>query len=116
MRKEKYCCDEAMKRQYMDYYKMQAGHGLPGFQGTRFQRGRGLGGMFKGLLRLATPLFKKGAVELGKTALRTGLSAPEGNKRPPRPKKRSVPVQLSDEQHLTRDQRRIFSSYQQYNF
>ena len=41
MRKEKYCCDEATKRQYMNYYKEQAGHGLIGFQGTRFQRGHG---------------------------------------------------------------------------
>ena len=72
----------------MNYYKEQAGHGLPGFQGTRFQRGYGLGGMFKGLLRLATPLLKKGAVELGKTAMRTGLNALEGNKRPPHPRKR----------------------------
>ena len=88
MRKEKYCCDEAMKRQYMNYYKEQAGHGLSEFQGTRFQRGHRLGGMFKGLWHLATPLLKKGAVKLGKTALRTGLSALEGNKRPPRPRKR----------------------------
>ena len=71
----------------MNYYKDQAGHGLPGFQGMRFQRGHGLGGMFKGLLRLATPLLKKGAVELGKTSLRTGLSA-LGNKRPLHPRKR----------------------------
>ena len=88
MRKEKYCCDEAMKRQYMNYYKEQAGHGLPGFQGTRFQRGYRLGGMFKGLFRLATRLLKKRAVELRKTALRTGLRALEENKRPPRPRKR----------------------------
>ena len=87
MRKEKYCCDEATKSQYMNYYKEQAGHGLPGFEGTCFQRGYGLGGMFNGLLRLATPLFKKGAVELRKTALRMGLSALERNKRPPRPTK-----------------------------
>ena len=75
-----------MKRQDMNYHKEQARHGLPGFQGTHFQRG--LGGMFKGLLRLATPLLKKGAVELGKTALRMGLSVLERNKRPPRPRKR----------------------------
>ena len=88
MRREKYCCDDAMKRQYMNYYREQAGHGLPGFQGARFQRGQGLGSMFKGLLRLATPLLKKGAVALGKTALKTGLSALEGDKRPQRPRKR----------------------------
>ena len=88
MRKEKYCCDEAMKSQYMNYYKEQAGHGLPGFQGTHFHRGHRLCVMFKGLLHLATPLLKKGAVELRKRALRTGLSALEGNKRPPRQRKR----------------------------
>ena len=71
----------------MDYYREQAGHGLPGFQGARFQRGHGLGSMFKGLLHLATPLLKKGAVALGKTALKTGLAALEGDKRPPRQRK-----------------------------
>ena len=89
MTRKQYCCDDAIKKQYMNYYTEQAGHGLPGFQGSRFQRGHGLGSLFKGLFRLATPLLKKGAVELGKTALKTGLSALEGDKRRPRPQKRA---------------------------
>lgn len=45
---------------YIDYYKHQAGNGLPGFQGTPTMYGSGLGGMFKALFRMAVPLFKSG--------------------------------------------------------
>ena len=68
--KTKYCCDRAS---YEDYYINQAGSGLAGFQGTRYQRGAGLGSMFSGLLRAAAPLLKSGAKKIGKTLLREGM-------------------------------------------
>lgn len=64
--KIKYCCDPAI---YEDYYVNQAGSGLPGFQGSRYQRGAGLGSIFTGLMKFVAPLLKKGAVALGKFAL-----------------------------------------------
>ncbi len=73
--KVKYCCDV---KKYKDYYKAQAGNGIPGFHGTQYQRGAGLGSMFSGLLRQVAPLLKKGAIHLGKylgeRALDTGVS------------------------------------------
>ena len=45
---------------YMTYYMKQAGGELPGFVGSSTQYGNGLGGIFRGLLRMAVPLFKKG--------------------------------------------------------
>lgn len=59
----KYCCNN---KSYEDYYLNQAGNGIAGFQGTRYQRGAGLGSMFSGLIRLAAPLLRKGGVALGK--------------------------------------------------
>lgn len=61
--KTKYCCDQ---KSYEDYYLNQAGNGIPGFHGTRYQRGAGLGSLLTGLLRQAAPLLKKGAIALGK--------------------------------------------------
>lgn len=94
--KVKYCCD---KKSYEDYYSKQAGNGIPGFQGSKYQKGSGLGSMFSGLLRYAAPLLKKGAIAVGKylgeKALNKGSSLvqdlvrPKGIKRPA-PKRRSV--------------------------
>ena len=58
---------------YNEYYARQAGGALPYFAGTQYQRGHGLGSMFGGLLRSAMPLIKRGAVALGKGALKTGV-------------------------------------------
>ena len=58
---------------YNDYYARQAGGALPYFAGAQYQRGHGLGSLFGGLLRSAMPLIKRGAVALGKGALKTGL-------------------------------------------
>ena len=63
--KVKYCCDER-KKDYENYYLKQAGEGLPGFHGTKYQRGNGLGSILTGLFRVAAPLLKKGAISLGK--------------------------------------------------
>nr|DAC81254.1 TPA_asm: cupiennin [Astyanax tetra cavefish adintovirus] len=45
---------------YVDYYKHQAGNGLPGFHGTPTMYGSGFGGIFKALFRMAVPLIKRG--------------------------------------------------------
>ena len=58
---------------YNDYYTRQAGGALPYFVGARVQRGHGLGSLFGGLIRSAMPLIKRGAVALGKGALKTGM-------------------------------------------
>ena len=58
---------------YNDYYARQAGGALPYFAGAQYQRGHGLGSLFGGLFRSAMPLIKRGAVALGKGALKTGV-------------------------------------------
>ena len=61
---------------YEEYYLNQAkqkGGNLPAFHGSRFQRGYGLGSIFKGLFRLALPHLQQGAKVLGKKALQTGV-------------------------------------------
>lgn len=42
---------------------------------NRMQRGHGLGGMFRGLLRTVTPHLKKGLAYAGKRALTAGANA-----------------------------------------
>lgn len=60
---------------YEGYYRNQSGGGGSHFfQGTRYQRGYGLGGILKGLFRAAVPLVTKGAKTIGKQAARTGIS------------------------------------------
>ena len=58
---------------YNDYYARQAGGALPYFAGAQYQRGQGLGSLFGSLLRSAMPLIKRGAVALGRGALKTGV-------------------------------------------
>ena len=57
---------------YNEYYARQAGGALPYFAGAPYQRGHGLGSL-RGLLRSAMPLIKRGAVALGRGALKTGV-------------------------------------------
>ncbi len=45
---------------YVDYYRNQADGGLPGYAGGAVMYGAGLGGLFRGLFRLAVPLLKRG--------------------------------------------------------
>ena len=45
---------------YVDYYRNQAGGGLPGYAGGGVMYGAGLGGLFRGLFRMAIPLLKRG--------------------------------------------------------
>ena len=62
---------------YEEYYLNQArqkGGNLPAFHGARFQRGYGLGSIFKSLFRWVTPHLRQGAKVLGKKALQTGVN------------------------------------------
>ena len=47
---------------------------LKAFHGSRFQRGYGLGSIFKGLFCWALPHIQQGAKVLGKRALQTGVN------------------------------------------
>ena len=58
---------------YVDQAKQKGGN-LPAFHGARFQRGYGLGSIFKGLFRWAKPLLQQGAKVIGKKALQTGVN------------------------------------------
>ena len=58
---------------YNDYYARQAGGALPYFAGAQYQRGHGLGSLFGSLLRSTMPIIKRGAVALGRGALKTGV-------------------------------------------
>ena len=69
---------DSRSRAYEDYYVRQVGEGLPVFVGARVQRGHGLCSLFGGLIRSAMPLIKRGALALGKGALKTGLGVAGG--------------------------------------
>ena len=45
---------------YVAYYQNQAGNGLPGYAGGGVMYGAGLGGLFRGLFRMAIPLLRRG--------------------------------------------------------
>lgn len=49
------------------------GRGLPYFAGPVYQRGHGLGSLFRGLFRFAMPFIKQGASTIGRQALQTGI-------------------------------------------
>jgi hypothetical protein len=49
--------------------RQQRGGNITGYRGARFQKGYGIGGIFKSLARYAFPLFKQGAKVVGKRAL-----------------------------------------------
>ena len=53
------------------FLRQQRGGNIAGFRGARFQRGYGIGGIFKSLARYAIPLFKQGAKVVCKRALQT---------------------------------------------
>lgn len=64
------CCQKSFE----DYYVNQSGNGLSYYQGAAYQKGYGLGGLFRSLFRAAVPLFKSGAKAVGKQMLRSGAS------------------------------------------
>ena len=53
----------------------QTRSGLPAFRGGVIQKGYGLGGIFKGILKSVTPKLKKSLAYVGKRALKTGLES-----------------------------------------
>lgn len=60
-----------MDDQIAEYYMKQAGEGIPGYAGIRYQKGHGFfGRMVSGAV---IPMLKKVLPFLGKTALTTGL-------------------------------------------
>ena len=97
MKHQDYCCDDSTHHAYEQYYTSQAGSGLSGFQVLRYQRGHGLGSLFRGLVGVAAPLLKKGAIALGKSlgqrALKAGVELAQdylGDKRNSNQKKRVI--------------------------
>ena len=59
---------------YHNHYLHQAGRGYPVYVGTRYQRGHGLGSIFRSLFKSTVPFLKRGAKTLGREALKTGLN------------------------------------------
>lgn len=62
---------------WLDYYTSQAnqiGYGMPGFKGFHHHRGAGIGSFFRSLFRMAVPLFKSAATNVGKQALASGAN------------------------------------------
>jgi hypothetical protein len=67
---------------YNEYYEQQVGHGLSAFSGAKYQRGMGLGNIFRTFYNwviplfktLALPLIKRGAHSLGTEAVRTAAN------------------------------------------
>jgi hypothetical protein len=67
---------------YVDYYANQAGFGSASalkniypeyfMTKTTSQKGRGIGSLLRSIVKIASPLVKRGAKVVGKTALRTG--------------------------------------------
>jgi hypothetical protein len=65
--KRKFCCDSSSDI-YRQYYLNQAGSGMPVFQGSRGQRGHGLGSVLGGLFRSGLPLLKRAGKQVLKSA------------------------------------------------
>lgn len=54
---------------FEDYYLHQVGNGMAVYAGAPMQRGHGIGNVFKGFLRIATPILKS----VGRQALKEGV-------------------------------------------
>jgi hypothetical protein len=65
-----YNCDHGTEA-CRHYYENQAAFGLPGYAGSRNQRGHGF---FSSLFRMAIPVLKRGAIGLSKHLLKTGAN------------------------------------------
>src|SRR5690242_7651339 len=59
---------------WTSYYDLQIGGSLPGFHGTPYQRGRGIGSFFRGLFRMALPVLTKFGKIAGRQALKSGAA------------------------------------------
>lgn len=63
------CCEQSFE----DYYCNQTGGTLNYYRGASFQRGYGIGGLFRSLFRAAVPLFKSSAKAVGKQLFHSGV-------------------------------------------
>ncbi|GIY22057.1 uncharacterized protein F54H12.2 [Caerostris extrusa] len=59
-------------KKFEEHYTNQSGSGIPHYEGISFQRGYGLGGVFRRLFRAALPFLVRGGKVVGKEALVTG--------------------------------------------
>ena len=66
----KYCCDS---QAYQNYYLNQVGHGLPYFNGAKYQQGYSLRNIFTSIAKTVLPLVKSGSKAIGKQILRSGV-------------------------------------------
>ena len=66
----KYCCDS---QAYQNYYLNQVGHGLPYFNGARYQQGYGSGNIFGSIVKTVLPLVKSGSKAIGKQVFCSGV-------------------------------------------
>ena len=66
----KYCCDF---QAYQNYYLNQVGHGLPYFNGAKYQQGYGLGNIFSSIAKTVLPLVKSGSKAIGKQVFHSGV-------------------------------------------
>ncbi len=57
-----------------EVFFQQTGRGLPGYQGTQYQRGAGIGRLFGSLIRTFIPIAKSVGKTVGKQALKTGAA------------------------------------------
>ncbi|GFX80604.1 uncharacterized protein TNCV_498711 [Trichonephila clavipes] len=62
------CCT----KRFEDHYAGQIGSGLNHYKGNSFQKGYGIGGIFRRLFRAALPFLVKGGKTIGKEVLMTG--------------------------------------------
>jgi len=71
------------------------GRGIPYFAGPVYQRGHGIGSLFRGLFRFAMPLIKQGAKAVGRQALQTGIQV-AGDMLENRPVKESIKARVRE--------------------
>lgn len=69
------CNKLAINELYRQHYDQKGGGiDIPVFVGTKFQKGYGLGGILGSLFKSALPVIKQGALNLAKSAVKTGLN------------------------------------------
>ena len=54
---------------------LQRGYGMTGFRGAPLQRGHGIGGLFKGLFRIAVPIIRKSLAPIARRGLKAAAKS-----------------------------------------
>ncbi len=54
---------------------LQRGYGMPGFRGAPLQRGHGIGGLFKGLFRIAVPIIRRSLAPIARRGLKAAAKS-----------------------------------------